>query len=484
MLKSKNTFRGGYYFRNFNGIPTSEVMKTEVPKRIVIPLKQGFGASVPSTVTPGEVVKAGQIIGRDDESIASPVHATIDGKVKEIKTIDYQGTKVEALVIEGGGSQNWQPIAGATKDSSSLSPEAISELVYLSGASALGATGIPTFQKSSRLMPDEVKYIVISALETHPFPLPTVAWIDNKVAELVQGLQILQKLMPNASIVVGVSKKDDGFIQELDKALKDVKNIAIRKLKPKYPQEMPIILTETLTGEPVADGKSPESVKAIVLGLSDVLSVYEAVVEGKPLIHSVVSLGGPGYKENKALKITIGTSVQDALATWQKTGKEYRTLFGNALIGNMTDPGMPIGRDVSATTCLEEDRRRQFLFFMRPGFSADSHSNAFAASTLPTKKTLDTNVHGEPRPCIQCSYCEEVCPKPLYPSLLHKYCSHGLEEEALGLRLLACVECGLCSYVCPSKVEVMDDIQKGKSALVKEGLIKIEEDFRKPEKDA
>ena len=83
--KPISTFKGGYKFKNYAGQPVSVLLEADMPKRIIVPLKQGFGAEVKLLVKKGEAVFVGQIIGRDDNSVSSPVHSSVNGIVEDIK---------------------------------------------------------------------------------------------------------------------------------------------------------------------------------------------------------------------------------------------------------------------------------------------------------------------------------------------------------------------------------------------------------------
>ena len=88
-----------------------------------------------------------------------------------------------------------------------------------------------------------------------------------------------------------------------------------------------------------------------------------------------------------------------------------------------------------------------------------------------TKKKCGTNVHGELRPCISCTFCEEVCPAGIIPHLLFHYVERDMiDENLLKYKIHSCIECNLCSYVCPSKIPVAQFIKEGKAGLVKEGF--------------
>jgi Na+-transporting NADH:ubiquinone oxidoreductase subunit NqrA len=120
---------------------------------------------------------------------------------------------------------------------------------------------------------------------------------------------------------------------------------------------------------------------------------------------------------------------------------------------------------------IPDNRKREFLAFIRPGFRRDSYSRTFMSNFLPSiQKTFDTNMHGEERPCISCNYCEEVCPVSIIPHILSKYVKRSIVDETLAnLHIYDCVQCGLCSYVCPSKIPLAQHIKEGMEMLTAQG---------------
>ena len=84
---------------------------------------------------------------------------------------------------------------------------------------------------------------------------------------------------------------------------------------------------------------------------------------------------------------------------------------------------------------------------------------------------MDTNIHGEHRPCIACTYCDNVCPVGILPHLLHRYVQRGvIDETIVRYRIFDCIDCNLCTYVCTSKIPLAQLMRKGKDSLKAEGL--------------
>jgi len=95
-----------------------------------------------------------------------------------------------------------------------------------------------------------------------------------------------------------------------------------------------------------------------------------------------------------------------------------------------------------------------------------SFSRQYISSFLrKISRKAETNLQGEVRPCIYCSYCEDICPRQLVPHLYSKYVRHDLAEDAIKYGLGACIECGLCTFACPSKIPLLEDITEGKKVL-------------------
>ena len=112
-------------------------------------------------VKKGDKVSAGQIIGRDDRTISSPVHSSINGRVESIKKINYFNRVIPMVIIEGDGSEAYERIKGYAEDWEKLSSEKIEELIYKSGVTSLDREGIPTRFRTSVISPEEVEDLII-----------------------------------------------------------------------------------------------------------------------------------------------------------------------------------------------------------------------------------------------------------------------------------------------------------------------------------
>ncbi len=478
MLNKRKTFKGGYTFRTPKITFSERVETLSIPERVVIPLSLRFSSKITPLVQKGDKVQAGQIIARDDETVSTPAIASVNGIVEDIRQIDCHYGKVAAVVIRSDGSSEYKAVEGATENFEKLSSEKINEILYLSGVTALGKSGIPTSFKSSPVQPKSINNLIVTTFGTGPFSPDQKILLKGSEDRLYKGISILKKAFPDINVTIVLDSKDKVFQEEMINIIKRSNSSAktsewifIQPLDKKYPQESEDMLARTILDEKVPIGGFGVDVGTLMLGTHEILRVYDAVVEGKPLIENTISLSGSACKEGKYINLRVGTSIENAIEGNIKENIEGRIIFGGTMSGLVQkDLSMPVGRSIGHITVLEEYKEKEFLAFMRPGLDRDSYSNAFLSAVVPCAKSeYNTNMHGEGRPCVQCGYCDEVCPVGIYPHLLSKHIKHDICEETEQLGIFECIDCGLCSYVCPCKIPLTDHITKGKRTLIEEG---------------
>jgi Na(+)-translocating NADH:ubiquinone oxidoreductase A subunit len=334
-----------------------------------------------------------------------------------------------------------------------LSAEKIGELIYLSGAGSAGRAGIPTRFNSSVIVPEEVENVIIQGVgsQVHNLSLDVLLRGEG-LSHFIEGLKILKKMMAGARFHLFFT------------------------VPGKYPVERDEVLTPLLLEAGFPYGYCTANVGVIVLDIQAVLHVYEAVVEGKPLIERTVALCGSGFMEKPHVKARIGSSLEHVIKGEVNADKNLRFVLNSSLTGeSLSDSSLPIDRTFTTIIALLEENEREFLFFVRPGFRKDSYSRTclsilFRKNSRMFQKSCGTNIHGERRPCIFCTFCEEVCPVGIIPHLLFHYVEKDvIDETLLKYKIFNCVECNLCSYVCPSKIPVAQYIKEGKAKLLDEG---------------
>jgi electron transport complex protein RnfC len=473
MLIKNRRFTGGYRFRKFEGAPGEKIIEDPVPKKVIIPLKQGFGKAVKPLVAKGDTVRAGQVIGSEPDSISNPVHASINGTVEDILKLSYPEGETESIIVNSDGTDEWQPLKGHSNDWQSLSDEKLEELIYLSGVSSLDSSGIPTHFNSSVVLPKDIENIIIEGTGDGVYNISLDLLLQGDgINRFISGIRILRRIMPGAAVHIVLSREEKKLINRMLSVTKDFEWINIYPLEPKYPQGSSEVVVPTVLGKKYPYGFLPASIGVVVLGMQTALQVYDAVALGKPLIERTIALCGPGFAENLHVRARVGTPVNDIIGPKVKNPDEYRFVADSAMIGNtISDFGLPVLRTWSKIVALREKKEGEMLSFAKPGFVKDSYSMTFASSYLNLKKIADTNIHGEERACISCGFCEDVCPVGIIPHLLFRYTERDMVDEILvKYRIYKCIDCNICTYVCPSKIRLAGIIKEGKEKLLEMGI--------------
>ena len=115
-----------------------------------------------------------------------------------------------------------------------------------------------------------------------------------------------------------------------------------------------------------------------------------------------------------------------------------------------------LGYYETSVMIIEKSHASEFFGFVRPGWSKLSNSRTLLSALSSRPLAVDSDMHGEERPCVNCGYCAAICPVDIMPQYTYKSLYADEIEDALRHGLLDCVECGLCSFVCPSKIDLTD----------------------------
>lgn len=470
VLGSLKTFQGGHYFGLFEGAPRGKRLKTaSLPKKVIIPLRQGFSAEVAPVVNEGDRVKTGQVIGRnqpDPQKPSTPVHASISGTVSKIERRPHPvGGETLCILIESNGKDDWH-LLDRPANYERLSSEELGKILYEAGATAGGQAGFPTPYDSSTATPDKIRYLLINAIETDPFCEATDQLMYEDFDKFVNGIKILRQALGNVQVHIGLGYNKPRIYEELVTRFEYYDWCTIHQLRPKYPQGDDAVLIRTLLGLLIPQRGYATDVQCVVQDVQHCVAAYEAVVEGRPFVERVVSVAGSALKEPGNFRVRVGTPLQDLLDNNLKSNG--RIVLGSVLRGQAQgDVEAPILKDTPAVIALREAERELFPV-AGPGFDRDSFTGAYLSLPWVKTKRATTSLNGNPRPCVKCGYCVDICPQNLVPALLGEYSANGLLSEAQNIDLFACIECGLCAYVCPSKIPLLEQIREGKRKSMEE----------------
>jgi len=284
-----------------------------------------------------------------------------------------------------------------------------------------------------------------------PFqPLPQV-YVKGQEMAFELGVRALKKLSDRVNLCwYGDMPGDSRFINEL----------VTHRITGRYPATDPgVVLYHTK--------KTPAENRDWYIDGQDVMRIGQSLKTGTYPVDRIVAFSGGTKDNSRHLKTRLGVRLQD-LAAGLPMGPHKQWVAGGLLSGHGTSQDRHL--DVYSTSVMVVDvsRQSELFGFLRPGFKKLSRSRALMSAFSSAPLPVNTDMHGEIRPCINCGYCAAVCPVDIPPQFTCKAIWADEIEEALACGLLDCVECGLCSFVCPSKIELAETLRTARKQYHKE----------------
>jgi electron transport complex protein RnfC len=411
-----------------------------VPKQVVIPINQHFGAPNRALVVPGDRVKQGQKIADalNPGPLTVPVHASIAGIVKKIESRTLSNnTDGLCVVIEadetGADETGFMPpldIDRCTKE------EALGR-IRDAGIIGMGGAGFPTHVKLSPPANKPIDVIIADGAECEPYLTTDEALISEKTRTLIQGLAIVMKITGVNRAIIGMEDNKAPLIPKIEKAAAEVPHpgtIEVGLCKTRYPQGGEKLLITALTGREVPSGGLPLDAKCIVSNVGTLTAIAEAFSLGKPLIDRGLTVSGGACRTPKNIRAAIGTLVSDLIPDFIDVdqGKLRKILFGGPMMGTAVPfTAIPIQKNTSGVILMMEEE---------------------------TYATAES-------PCIRCGRCIRNCSCRLSPVLMNNALEAGDLDEAVWAGLMDCIECGACTYVCPARIRLVQRFRIGKGRL-------------------
>lgn len=417
---AKLTFTGGIHPYDGKDLSKDKPIKDVLPKGdLVYPLSQHIGAPAQPIVKKGDQVLTGQKIAEAGGFVSAPIYATVSGTVKAIEPRRVvTGDNVMSIVIENDGKYEevaWQEPAELER----LSREEKIDRIKEAGIVGMGGAGFPTAVKLSPKEPDKIEYVIANCAECEPYLTSDYRKMLEEPEKLIGGLKVSLSLFENARGILAVEDNKPDCIAKLKRLTKDENKIAVKALKTKYPQGSERQLIYAATGRAIHSGMLPADAGCVVNNVDTVIAIYDAVINGKPLMYRIVTVTGDAIADPCNFRVRIGTNYHELV---EEAGgfkqPPVKIISGGPMMGfGIFDLDVPATKTSSALLCLTKDE----------------------VSAM------------EPSACINCGKCVEVCPGRVVPRKLADYAEHYEEEAFVKNNGMECCECGCCSYVCPAK---------------------------------
>lgn len=425
---AKLTFMGGIHPYDGKDLSKDKPIREVLPKGdLVYPLSQHIGAPAKAIVQKGDRVLTGQKIAEAGGFVSAPIYATVSGTVKAVEPRRVTvGDHVMCIVIENDGlyeEVEYHPVSSLGE----LAREDILKRIQEAGVVGMGGAGFPTHVKLSPKEPDKIEFVIANCAECEPYLTSDYRRMIEEPEKLIDGLKIELSLFENARGILAVEDNKPDCIDKLKKLTKDEPKITVKAIKTKYPQGSERQLIYAVTGRAINSSMLPADAGCIVNNVDTLVAVHHAVMDGRPLMHRIVTVTGDAIADPCNFIVRIGTNYHELV---EEAGgflkKPVKIVSGGPMMGfAIFDLDVPATKTSSALLCMTEDDVAKW----------------------------------EPGACINCGRCVEVCPGRVVPSKLADFAEHYDEEKFLAYDGMECCECGCCSYVCPAKRRLTQSIK-------------------------
>lgn len=438
----RDTFRGGVHPKEHKDLSREAALRVfDAKGELVFPLAQHIGKPAKAIVKKGDPVLVGTRIGEADGFVSANVICSCSGTVKAVeKRRTISGAMQECVVVDNDGQYTEiDTILKEPVNAENLTKEEILGAVKDAGIIGLGGAGFPTHVKLAPKDPLAIKYLIANGAECEPYITCNDQLMRGCAKEIVEGMEIVLKLFPNAEGVIAIENNKPEAIAAMKRAANGHKRIRVLGLRTKYPQGGERSLIKVIAGVDYPITKLPADVGCIVDNVGTIFAIRRAVLLHEPLFRHVLTVTGEAVKEPSNFIVRDGTSFAELIeaAGGLKEGVEAeKVISGGPMMGIAVGTiEVPITKTTNAITVL----------------SSDPVAKAERSMT----------------PCLHCGRCTTVCPNGLMPQMMADAVAAGdyerYEKKLFGLD---CISCGSCTYICPAKRPLTQTFKQTKSEIM------------------
>ena len=392
------------------------------PERLWLPL-QGYRTVMQPMVKKEQRVLKYQIVAQGQGAFSSCVHAPVSGKIGDMRQIEGQ-TYLELI---NDFYEEQMPIGDV--DPESLSREELITVIRNSGIVGSGGAGFPTHVKY-QVREGSIHTFIINGVECEPYLTADYAVAKRNGQQLLQTIDVLQKLIGAAEIVLAFETQNSD-LKKLFEQWKMKMHLPLRccLVPDSYPQGGELQLIRSVTGKELKKGTLPSSAGIVMSNVGTIYAIYQALFEHHPYIERIITVSGDRASVKGNYRVPIGMPVGDLLhhlnISWNPD--QMQVISGGPMMGHkVSGPDCPVSKQSGGILLLD-----------------------LLASVVSN--------------CIYCGYCVDVCPQRLMPLKFVRYA--GNAGKLKDYNISDCILCGACAYSCPAEVPLMENIIHGQQLI-------------------
>lgn len=401
-----------------------DIEKYIKPEEIYVPLENKNGITYKHLVKEGDYVYKGQVVAVN-ENINFPIHSSVSGFAAfGTNKLIGSGKKIKCVVVKNDFKEKYEKSKLKKKEINTYTKEDFVESLRENGISGLGGSDFPTFIKYKT---ENIKYLLVNAVECEPFISCDKAVIHNHIEEVLEAVDNIMEIMKIKKSYIVVKETNEDAINTINKYIGTYPNIKLAKVEDAYPNGWERLVVRNVLGIEYENYPSEKGV--IVSNLSTIYSIYEMLEYNRPLTERVITITGPGIKKRTNVRVKIGALASEVISGLEgyKNIKNPLFIAGGPMMGNsLPTDDVIITKDINCLLVIEDHFEKNL-------------------------------------PCIRCGKCTEVCPVGILPVFIME--NNDNRSALKDLRPEKCIECGLCSYICPSKIEVREFVRIAKERV-------------------
>ncbi len=424
------SFHGGLHVADHKALSAGRpVVDVPLPVQLILPIQQHIGRAAEVIVSPGDLVKKGQVMAQASDYVSAALHAPTSGRISAIEERPIahpSGLSGLCIVLDSDGKDTWDTLPEPLTDFRSCSAAVLRERIRWAGIVGMGGAAFPTAVKVNTSGSRKVDTLIINAAECEPYISCDDTLMREYASDIVDGIAILQHLVDAGECLIGIEDNKPEAIASLRQAIaaQDDVQIEVVVVPSVYPSGGEKQLIKLLTGKEVPSHGLPASIGVLCQNVATTVAVADAVLRGKPLIERLVTATGSGVNQPGNFRVRVGTpaaAVIDAAGGYSDTVAEL--ILGGPMMGfGLNSDQLPLTKGAN---CLLAASREQ--------------------APQPDKE----------RPCIRCGECAKVCPAQLLPQQLFWHAQSRDFDKVQEYHLFDCIECGCCAYVCPAHIPLV-----------------------------
>jgi electron transport complex protein RnfC len=413
---------------------TRPIGALNLPKALVLPLRQHVGHLPKMLVKVGDRVLKGQLLAEVEGTVSAAIHAPTSGTVSAIdeQVIPHpSGLPDTCITLSCDGLDEWAPLQPTNWRLSDK--KTLVDRLRLSGIVGLGGATFPSHIKLRSNNQSAIHTLIINAAECEPYITCDDMLMRERADEIVSGIEIVKYLLGAETCLIGIEDNKPLAAHAMIAACRQGQ-ATVKVVPTLYPSGDARRLIHLLLNLEIPSDKRSTDLGVQVFNVATVLAIHRYFAFGEPSISRIVTVTG-NVASPQNFEVLFGTPLNDLIeAAGGAQADTSHFIMGGPMMGfDLPSSHVPITKAANCIIAAKPD-----LFPAPP----------------------------PAMPCIRCTRCADACPVNLQPQELYWFAKSDNFEKARDYKLFDCIECGCCSYVCPSTIPLVQYYRYAKSEII------------------